>query len=96
MYKLETYIREDRIPYMTKTEICNEKVNVNSPEKVFEMLNTYFNLGLRSEEYVYMISMDNKCNVIGIAWIFKPVNFKPKRNFHEGFIIWSGFDYIGT
>lgn len=30
------------------------------------MLNTYFNLGLRSEEYVYMISMDAKCNIIGI------------------------------
>lgn len=66
MYKLETYIKEDRIPYMTKTEICKEKINVNSPEKVFEMLNTYFNLGLRSEEYMYMISMDTKCNIIGV------------------------------
>lgn len=66
MYKLDTYIKEDRIPYITKTEICNEKITVNSPEKVFEMLNTYFNLGLRSEEYVYMISMDTKCNIIGI------------------------------
>lgn len=66
MYKLETYIKEDRIPYMTKTEICKEKVNINSPEKVFEMLNTYFNHGLRSEEYIYMISMDAKCNIIGI------------------------------
>ena len=66
MYKLDTYIKEDRIPYITKTEICNEKIIVNPPEKVFEMLNTYFNLGLRSEEYVYMISMDTKCNIIGI------------------------------
>ena len=66
MYKLETYIKEDRIPYMTKSEICKEKININSPEKVFEMLNTYFNHGLRSEEYIYMISMDAKCNIIGI------------------------------
>lgn len=66
MYKLETYIKEDRIPYMIKSEICKENININSPEKVFEMLNTYFNHGLRSEEYIYMISMDAKCNIIGI------------------------------
>lgn len=66
MYKLDTYIKEDRIPYMVKTEICNEKITVNTPKKVFNMLNTYFNLGLRSEEYVYMISMYAKCNIIGI------------------------------
>lgn len=69
MYKLDTYIKEDRIPYMTKTEICDEKkkkITVDTPEKVFNMFNTYFNLGLRSEEYVYMISMDAKCNIIGI------------------------------
>lgn len=66
MWKLETYIKEDRIPYITKTEICNKKITVNSPEKVFEMLNKYFNLGLRSEEYVYMVSMDAKCNIIGV------------------------------
>lgn len=33
MYKLETYIKEDRIPYMVKTEICNEKITVNTPKK---------------------------------------------------------------
>lgn len=66
MYKLDTYIKEDRIPYMTKTEICDEKITVDTPEKVFNMFNTYFNLGLKSEEYVYMISMDAKCNIIGI------------------------------
>lgn len=66
MWKLESYIKEDRIPYITKTEICDEKVIVNTPKKVFNMFNTYFSLGLRSEEYVYMVSMDAKCNVIGI------------------------------
>ena len=66
MYKLETYIEEDRIPYITKTEICKGRINVNSPDKVFKMLNKYFNLGLRSEEYMYMISMDTKCNTIGV------------------------------
>lgn len=33
MYKLDTYIKEDRIPYMTKTEICDEKITVDTPEK---------------------------------------------------------------
>lgn len=66
MWKLESYIKEDRIPYITKTEICDEKVIVNTPKKVFSMFNTYFSLELRSEEYVYMVSMDTKCNVIGI------------------------------
>ena len=66
MWKLESYIKEDRIPYITKTEICDEKVIVNTPKKVFSMFNTYFSLGLRSEEYVYIVSMDTKCNVIGI------------------------------
>lgn len=33
MWKLESYIKEDRIPYITKTEICDEKVIVNTPKK---------------------------------------------------------------
>lgn len=66
MYKLETYIKKDRIPYMVKTEICKEKIRTNNSRKVFEILNTYFNLGLRSEEYVYMLALNNKNDVIGV------------------------------
>lgn len=66
MYKLETYIKEDRIPYMIKTEICEGNICTNDSERVFEMLNIYFDLGLRSEEYMYMLALDRKCNVLGI------------------------------
>ena len=66
MYKIETYLDENRLPVMEKTLICKEEIQVNSPEKVFQMLNTYFRLGSRTEEYVYMIAVDTKSHILGV------------------------------
>ena len=66
MYKIETYLDSDRIPVMEKQLICEEKIQVNSPDKVYAMLNQYFRLGYRTEEYVYMIALDTKSHILGV------------------------------
>lgn len=66
MYKIETYLDENKLPVMEKTLICKEEIQVNSPEKVFQMLNTYFRLGSKTEEYVYMIVVDTKSHILGV------------------------------
>ena len=38
---------------------------LSSPEKITEMLNQCFHLGRKSEEYVYMLALDSKCNLLG-------------------------------
>ena len=44
IYKLETYLGPDRLPVMEKHLVSEKKLQVNSPGKVFEMLNRYFRL----------------------------------------------------
>lgn len=66
MYKIETYLDPDRIPVMEKHLVSEKKLQVSSPSKVFEMLNQYFRLGYRTEEYIYMVALDTKSNIIGV------------------------------
>lgn len=66
MFKIETYLDEDKLPVMEKTLICSEEIQVNNPEKVFQMLNNYFRLGSRTEEYVYLIAVDTKSHILGV------------------------------
>lgn len=66
MYKLETYMAKDKLPVLEKQLICEEVVSASSPEKVYEMLNKYFRLNSRTEEYCFMIAMDTKCKIIGV------------------------------
>lgn len=60
MYKIETYLDENRFPVVEKQLVCEERIQANSPDKVFAMLNQYFRLGCRTEEYVYMVALDTK------------------------------------
>ncbi|MBT9841460.1 JAB domain-containing protein [Blautia sp. MCC283] len=66
MYKIETYLDPDRLPVIEKNLICEEKIQANSPEKIYEMLNRYFRLGYRTEEYIYMVALDTKSNILGV------------------------------
>lgn len=66
MYKIETYLDENRFPVIEKILICKEEIQVNNPEKVFRMLNNYFRLGFRTEEYVYLIAVDIKSHILGV------------------------------
>lgn len=66
MYKLETYMGKDKLPVLEKQLICEEVVSASSPEKVYEMLNKYFRLNSRTEEYCFMVAMDTKSNIIGV------------------------------
>lgn len=54
MYKLETYMGKDKLPVLEKQLICEEVVSASSPEKVYEMLNKYFRLNSRTEEYCFI------------------------------------------
>ena len=66
MYKIETYHDENRFPVVEKQLVCEERIQANSPDKVFAMLNQYFRLGCRTEEYVYMVALDTKSNILGV------------------------------
>ena len=65
MYLLNTFLDEYRLPYMEKQQICKESVFIKNTEELHEVLNQYFQLGKRSEEYVYMAALDSRLNVIG-------------------------------
>lgn len=60
MYLLNTLLDEYRLPYMEKQQICEESVSIKNTEKLYEILNQYFKLGKRSEEYVYMAALDSR------------------------------------
>lgn len=65
MYLLNTLLDEYKLPYMEKQQICKESVSIKNTTELHEVLNQYFQLGKRSEEYVYMAALDAKLNVIG-------------------------------
>lgn len=65
MYLLNTLLDEYKLPYMEKQQICKESVSIKNTTELHEVLNQYFQLGKRSEEYVYMAALDARLNVIG-------------------------------
>lgn len=66
MYKLETFFDNDKLPSLERELVCKEDFILCQPDEVFKMLNEKFRIGYRTEEFVYMISLDTKGKVIGV------------------------------
>ena len=42
MYLIDTYLGNDRLPFIEKKEICRKTQVFDSPDKIYEFLNKYF------------------------------------------------------
>ena len=65
MAGLYSVILEEKIPKLVKEREI-EYSKMDSQTKVINIMNNVFNLGQRAEEYLYLISLDNKLNICGI------------------------------
>lgn len=70
--KYTTHLDEDRKPILVK-ESCNnypEICNLNSPERITDMMNAVYKANALPEEYVWVIALNTKCVPIGIFEVF--------------------------
>ena len=57
---LNVLVKERAFYYKT------ENSHLDSADKVVKMMSDVFQIHLRAEEYVYLLSLDTKCKVLGI------------------------------
>lgn len=63
---------DGRLNILVKEKAVNYKtVRFDDPEVIVEMINSLFRLNLKAEEYMYLLAMDIKCNLIGVFLISK-------------------------
>lgn len=64
-YNIE--LTKNHHPFMVEDEsyFMDDKY-LNAPEKIVGLLNNWFHLWKRAEEYVYMIAMSSQCEVLGV------------------------------
>lgn len=61
--------RENNLTELIKEKAYNYKTensHLDSAEKIASMLCDLFQIHLRAEEYVYLLSLDTKCRILGI------------------------------
>ena len=64
-YNLE--LDECKHPVLIEESSINyERDKLNEPGRVVKMLNKCFHLNKLAEEHLYMISLDSKCNLLGV------------------------------
>ena len=64
-----TRMNEDNLNVLVKERAFNYKTansHLDSAEKVAKMMFDVFQIHLRAEEFVYLLSLDAKCKVLGI------------------------------
>ena len=66
--KYTTHLDNDRKPILIKENSSNypNVCRLDSPQKITDMINTIYNASVLTEEYMWMIALDTKCNPIGI------------------------------
>ena len=66
--KYTTHLDNDRKPILIKKNSSNypNVCRLDSPQKITDMINTIYNASVLTEEYMWMIALDTKCNPIGI------------------------------
>lgn len=66
--KYTTHLDSDRKPVLVKESSSNypEVCRLDSPEKIYKMINAVYNASVLTEEYMWAIALDTKCNPIGI------------------------------
>ena len=66
MYLFETYLGKDKIPFLERKKISEKPEKLSSPELIVDFFNSHLHLNNRTEEYIYLMCLDIKCNVLGI------------------------------
>lgn len=66
--KYTTHLDYDKKPILIKENSSNypNVCRLDSPQKIADMINTVYNASVLTEEYMWMIALDTKCNPIGI------------------------------
>lgn len=66
--KYTLHLDNDRKNVLVKecSRNCPEISRLDSPQRIVNMMNTVYNASVLTEEYMWMIAMDIKCNPIGI------------------------------
>lgn len=68
LIKYTTHLGNDRKPILVKENSRNypEICRLDSPQKISDVINAVYNASVLTEEYMWMIALDTKCNPIGI------------------------------
>lgn len=61
-------VLEECVPILSveSSTNCPNVSNLNSPENVYQLMIEVFNLDIRTEEYVYLLTLNTKHNLIGV------------------------------
>ena len=65
--KYTTHLDNEKKPILVKENSRNypEMCRLDSPQKISDVINTVYNASVLTEEYMWMIALDTKCNPIG-------------------------------
>lgn len=67
LIKYKTELNKELHNILVKENSCNYPCdNLNSPDKIVDMLNTVYNLDKQAEEHLYMIALNTKNKPLGV------------------------------
>ena len=61
--KLSVLVKENAVNY--------EDILMNNAENIVDMMNTIYRLNQKAEEYVYILALNTKCNLVGVFLLTK-------------------------
>lgn len=61
--KLSVLVKESAVNY--------EDILMNNAENIVDMMNTIYRLNQKAEEYVYILALNTKCNLVGVFLLTK-------------------------
>lgn len=66
--KYRTELNEDKLNILVKESSVGYDFDgeLNSPEKIVQMMNSLYNMRNMAEEYVYVLATDTRCNPLGV------------------------------
>lgn len=69
LYDLE--LTSNRLPQLVEEKSFRYSARCNKPNLIAEMLNTCFNLCNKTEEHVYLVTLDTRLSITGVFLISK-------------------------
>lgn len=65
-YLYHTELNDKNINILVEDKSYHYSTPANNPEKMVKMINEYFALNKKAEEYVYMLAFNSKLDILGI------------------------------
>ena len=63
----DVFLCEDKIPYLVKNNSFEYEYDAfNTPDVIIRMMNMFYDLENRAEEYVYLLALDNQFKCLGV------------------------------